>query len=96
MKEKYIKINNLSISKKLLDFVNKELLPGTKIKKENFWKGFDNIVHQLAPKNKELLEKREKLQKKIDAWHKDEKGKKINIKKYIKFLKKINNLRKFI
>ena len=35
MKEKYIKIENLSISKKLLNFVNKELLPGTKIKKEN-------------------------------------------------------------
>jgi len=94
MKEKYIKINNLSVSKKLLNFVNKELLPGTKIKKENFWKGFSNIVHQLAPKNKELLEKREKLQKKIDAWHKDEKGKKINIKKYIKFLKKIGYLKK--
>ncbi len=94
MKEKYIKINNLSISKKLLNFVDKELLPGTKIKKENFWKGFSNIVHQLEPKNKELLEKREKLQKKIDAWHKDKKGKKINIKKYIKFLKKIGYLKK--
>ncbi len=94
MKEKYIKINNLSISKKLLNFVNKELLPGTKIKKEIFWKGFSNIVHQLAPKNKELLEKREKLQKKIDAWHKDKKGKKISIKKYIKFLKKIDYLKK--
>ena len=45
-------------SKKLLNFVDKELLPGTKIKKENFWKGFSNIVHQLEPKNKELLEKR--------------------------------------
>ena len=71
MKEKYIKIKNLSISEKLLNFVNKELLPGTKIKKENFWNGFDKYVHELAPKNKELLEKREKLQKKIDDWHKD-------------------------
>lgn len=73
MKEKYIKINNLSVSKKLLNFVNKELLSGTKIKKENFWKGFNKFVHELSPKNKELLEKREKLQKKIDAWHKDKK-----------------------
>ena len=38
MKEKYIEINNLSISKKLLNFINKELLPGTKIKKKNFGK----------------------------------------------------------
>ena len=42
MKEKYIKIRNLSISEILLDFVNNDLLPGTKIKKENFWSEFDN------------------------------------------------------
>jgi malate synthase len=94
MKEKYIKINNLSVSEKLLNFVNKKLLPRTKIKKENFWKEFSDIVHELAPKNKELLEKREKLQKKIDSWHKDKKGEKIDIKKYIKFLNKIGYLKK--
>ena len=88
MKEKYIKIKNLSVSEKLLNFVNDELLPETKIKKELFWSGFDKYVHELAPKNKQLLEIREKLQKKIDDWHKDRKGKKINIKKYEEFLKK--------
>ena len=41
MKEKYIKIKDLSVSEKLLNFVNKELLPGTKIKKKNF--GMDLI-----------------------------------------------------
>ena len=94
MKEKYTKIKNLSISEKLLNFVNKELLPGTKIKKEIFWNGFDKFVHELSPKNKKLLENREKLQKTIDSWHKDRKGKKINIKKYIEFLKKIGYLKK--
>ena len=43
MKEKYFKIKDLSVSEKLLNFVNKELLPGTKIKKENFWKGFNKF-----------------------------------------------------
>ena len=94
MKEKYIKIKNLSVSEKLLNFVNDELLPGTKIKKELFWNGFDKYVHELAPKNKKLLEIREKLQKKIDDWHKDRKGEKINIKKYEEFLKKIGYLKK--
>ena len=94
MKEKYIKIKNLSVSEKLLNFVNDELLPETKIKKELFWNGFDKYVHELAPKNKQLLEIREKLQKKIDDWHKDRKGKKINIKKYEEFLKKIGYLKK--
>ena len=94
MKEKYIKIKNLSVSEKLLIFVNDELLPGTKIKKEFFWDGFDRYVHELAPKNKKLLEIRERLQKNIDDWHKDRKGQKINIKKYKEFLTKIGYLKK--
>jgi len=94
MKEKYLIINNLSVSEKLLNFVNNELLPGTKIKKEFFWNKFDKYVHELSVKNKKLLEIRENLQKKIDDWHKNNKGKKINIKKYKEFLKKINYLKK--
>ena len=74
MKEKYIKIKNLSISEKLLNFVNNELLPGTKVNKENFWDGFNKYVHELSPKNKTLLETREKLQKIIDSWLKNRKG----------------------
>ena len=93
MKEKYLKIENLSVSEKLLNFVNNELLPGTKIKQDVFWKGFSKYVHELAPKNKKLLEIREKLQKKIDDWHKETKGENINIKKYTKFLKKIGYLK---
>ena len=94
MKEKYKIINNLSVSESLLNFVNNELLTRTKIKKENFWKGFDKYVHELAHKNKELLEIREKLQKKIDDWHKDRRGEKFDVKKYPKFLKKIGYLKK--
>jgi len=93
-KEQYIKINNLSISDKLLNFVNNELLPGTKIKKENFWNGFNKAVHELTPKNKELLEIRDELQKKIDDWHKKRKGNKFNLKEYSNFLKKIGYLKK--
>ncbi len=94
MKENYIKIKNLSVSEKLLNFVNEELLPGTKIKKEFFWDGFDRYAHELAPKNNKLLGIREKLQKNIDDWHKDRKGQKINIKKYKEFLTKIGYLKK--
>ena len=94
MKEKYIKIKNLSVSEKLLNFVNNELLPKTKINKKNFWNGFDKFVHELSPKNKALLETREKLQKTIDTWHKDKKGERFDIKKYTRFLKKIGYLKK--
>ena len=65
MQIEYIKINNLKISKDLLNFVNNELLKGTEILPENFWKGFDQAVHELASKNKELLKIRDELQKQI-------------------------------
>ena len=94
MKEKYIKIKNLSISEKLFNFVNRELLSSTKIKKKYFWHGFNKYVHELAYKNKQLLETREKLQKQIDNWHKDRKGEKINKKNYANFLIKIGYLKK--
>ena len=63
MREEYLQINNLKISKKILDFVNDELLVGTDISSENFWKGFDNVAHELAPKNRELLKKNSWRQK---------------------------------
>jgi len=64
MKEQYTKIKNLSVSNKLLDFINTELLKDTNISSEKFWTGFDKAIHELAPKNKELLKIREDLQKK--------------------------------
>ena len=78
----------------MLNFVNKELLPGTGITRKKFWKGLDRCVHELAPKNKNLLGFREILQKKIDIWHRDRKGKKINYKKYLNFLREIGYLNK--
>ena len=94
MKEKYVKIKDLSVSEKLAKFINVKLLPGTKISKERFWNGFNKCVHELSPKNKNLLEKRESLQKTIDAWHKNKKNSKFNLKKYTTFLKKIGYLKK--
>ena len=64
MKNKYTKINNLSVSNILLDFVNNELLKDTKISPEIFWLKFDKAIHSLTPKNKELIKTRENLQKK--------------------------------
>ena len=94
MAKKYILLGQLSIASELLDFVNNELLPGTGVTKENFWSGLDKCAHELAPKNRKLLEFRENLQKKIDTWHRDRKGKKIDIKEYSNFLVEIGYLKK--
>jgi malate synthase len=82
--------NELKINTKLLDFVNNEVIPGTNIKSEEFWTSFERIVHELAPINKRLIEKRESVQKKIDEWHKKNKGKELNKKEYLEFLKSIS------
>ena len=93
-KEQYIKINNLSVSKILFDFINNDLLRGIQIKKDKFWKGFSTAANELMPKNKKLLETREKLQKSIDTFHLERKNQKLNLKVYKKFLKKIGYLKK--
>jgi Malate synthase len=89
-KEKFVKILDLSVSKVLLSFINKELLPGTKISKDRFWKGFNKSVHELAKKNKDLIDTREKIQKSIDSYHLEKKREKINLNDYKNFLKKID------
>ena len=66
--------NELKVNTKLLDFVNNEIIPGTNIKSEGFWTSFEKVVHELAPINKKLIQKREDIQKKIDEWHKKNKG----------------------
>ncbi len=86
----YIKKNELQINSKLFDFVNNEIIPGTKIESEEFWTNFEKIVHELAPVNKKLIQKREEIQKKIDEWHKKNKGKELNKKEYLEFLKSIS------
>jgi len=93
MSKNYQNIHNLKISEELLSFVNNELLKDLDITPENFWLGFDRVVHELAPKNKELLEIREILQKKIDDWHIKNKGNEIKIHDYKKFLQEIGYLK---
>ncbi len=92
MSTNYQSVNNLKVSKKLLSFVNEELLKGIDINPKKFWEDFDKVLHELAPKNRELIKIREDLQKKIDNWHIENKGKEIQINDYKIFLKDIGYL----
>ena len=85
-----IKKENLTISSVLFEFIDKEVIPGTDINVDEFWKKFDSAVHELAPINKTLIEKREAIQKKIDVWHLANKGKDLKKNEYMEFLKSIN------
>ena len=88
MKEK----NGLKINSTLLEFINNEVIPGTKVNADEFWRKFSKVVHDLAPLNEKLIEKRENIQKKIDNWHKANKGEQFNKNEYINFLKSIDYL----
>ena len=68
MSNSFVKINTLSVSKDLADFVKNELLPGLDINEKDFWDGFDKSINELSPINKKLLETRETLQSEIDLW----------------------------
>ena len=94
MSKKYINTENLSISEDLFNFINNEVIPGTEISKDKFWKGFSNVVHELTPKNKELLRIRKKLQIDIDRWHLENYEKEFNLKKYKAYLEHIGYIKK--
>jgi len=84
--------NGLKVDNKLLNFIENEALPGTEVSSEQFWNGFSEIVSSLNPKNRELINKREIIQKQIDEWHKKNKGNIHNTKEYTNFLHEINYL----
>jgi len=85
-----IKKGNLIINSVLLEFIDKEVIPGTGVNVDEFWSKFDSVVHELTPINKALIEKREAIQKQIDAWHIANRDKNFNKEEYIRFLKSIN------
>jgi malate synthase len=86
------KTHNLQVATNLYDFVNNQVLPGTGVKADKFWKGFDAIVQTLAPKNIKLLAERDRLQTELDTWHKANPGPISNMPAYRKFLEKIGYL----
>ena len=84
--------SGLKINEELYRLVEDEIAPGTGISPESIWKSFSEIVRDLAPKNRVLLEKRNTLQKQIDAWCSARRGQSINLNEYKSFLTEIGYL----
>jgi len=84
-----INTTGLQIASEIHDLVENELLPGTNVAAEQFWKGLATIVHGLTPKLRALLKHRDELQSKIDAWHKSQNGKALSAAEYKRFLTEI-------
>src|SRR4029450_12717495 len=79
-------VEGLSVARVLYDFINREVLPGTGVPEAGLWIRLDRIVHDLAPRNRALLAKRDALQAQIDAWHRARKGKPFDLAAYRTFL----------
>ncbi|MBJ3762800.1 malate synthase G [Maribius pontilimi] len=65
----------LQVATELAEFLESRALPGTGVDTDAFWQGFSDLVHELGPKNAELLETRATMQAQLDAWHRDNPGK---------------------
>jgi malate synthase len=84
--------NSLQVATVLHRFIEDQVLPGTGIGSAAFWKGFDAIVNDLAPKNAALLAERDRLQTELDKWHRAHPGPIGDVAAYQKFLQSIGYL----
>ena len=85
-------VHGLQVANELHRFIEDQVLPATGIASAVFWKGFDAIVSDLAPKNIALLAERDRLQTEMDAWHKAHPGPIHDMPAYRAFLEKIGYL----
>ena len=87
-----VAVGGLKVAKILHDFVVNEVIPGTGIEAAAFWQGLDRIVHDFAPRNRALLQKRDALQAKIDDWYRGRRGQRFDEAGHKAFLADIGYL----
>ena len=87
-----LKYGNLTVAKELDEFLRSEVVEGIGVDADHFWKSLETILDEFGPKNKDLLQKREDIQDKIDQWHLSKKGEPHDQEAYISFLKEIGYL----
>ena len=87
-----LKYGNLTVAKELDEFLKSEVVEGIGVDADHFWKSLETILDEFGPRYKELLQKREDIQDKIDQWHLSKKGEPHDQEAYISFLKDIGYL----
>ncbi|MCW5721926.1 MAG: malate synthase G [Devosia sp.] len=87
-----IQKRSLRVARVLVDFIEEQALPGTGVSSEQFWSGLEQIVETLGPVNARLLGERDRLQARIDDWHKERRGQDFDAAAYKLFLHEIGYL----
>lgn len=85
-------LGRLQVATELQRFIDQEVLPGTGLDTAAFWSGVDQLVHELAPRNRELLAERDRLQVELDNWHSAHPGPVTDLAAYQSFLESIGYL----
>ena len=83
---------SLQVATVLNQLLEKDIAPGTGVTPAQFWQGLESIVDTLGPRNRDLLQIREDLQGKIDAWHQAHPGNDYDREAYKAFLQEIGYL----
>lgn len=81
-----IEVAGLRVGRALYDFITDEALPGASVSPAAFWSGLSELVHEMGPRNRELLGVRAELQRQIDAWHQERAGQPHDAVGYREFL----------
>jgi malate synthase len=89
-----IQKGSLAIDQQLYDFIENEVLPKVGVDSDDYWSGFEQVIKEFTPRNKALLETRDKIQAQIDQWHLDNPAKngEIDYPAYKTFLQEIGYL----
>lgn len=91
MMGEYVQVGRLQVAKLFYEFIVEEVLPNSQVDKDKFWKNFEQLINELTPENKALLEKRDELQEKINEWHKQHRSQ-FDFEQYKSFLQEIGYL----
>ena len=82
----YIDVGQIKIAKPLYDLVQSEVAPGTGRDADEAWMAFSQIVVELGPKNRSLLDVRERHEEQLSRWYRERKGQDIDPAEYRDFL----------
>ena len=85
-------VGSLHVDPAFFNFVADELLPAIDFEPDRFWAGFEDLVDELTPINRELLRTRDVMQQQIDDWHDSHPGADFDHTEYVEFLKSIGYL----
>ena len=87
-----VEIGGLGVARCLHDLIGDEVAPGTGVAPEAFWRSLADIVGDLGPRNRTLLDRRDQLQARIDAWHAERTAQPVDPDEYRAFLESIGYL----